>query len=775
MKRFFTFLCAALVVLSVNALPVKKAESLKQVKAEQIVKAGKVDAPRSLDATSSVARKAKKAESDYVVITEQPAGELKTYGRGGGHYYVSSQSLYYENQSGTIDVVFGSGDKVYFKDIVSGLAYGTWVEGTFNAAKDTVLVPLGQNLRYVSTYDACIAIQLLQYVSGSGFSVVTTETEIAFAYDAANDIFELQGTAFADVSLAGVWTDDGTIQNYGDYESVYSPYEAPELVVLPDGATVEEYTMDFLTSNGVNDALIVGVAVVEDSVYIQGLSSYIPDAWVKGIKEGNTVTFAADQLLGEYAGYTSYFFYHADGVFTYDPAEDTYTAADLVYGVIAEQYYDGYYDAAVLRKGARTIDFSNPIEVALVSASHKYNSSDEDVIYTLSTAAGDTTFVFDIDLEGTGLEDIEDGVTYSENDMYGANYTNVTIGDEAFGFWSIEFSKTLDGAGVPHFEGTVADCKARVFHFSFSAVEEVVEPITVPDDLETASYSFKAHDPFFDEDVAKFVQVGFVADTVYIQGISYYLPDAWIKGIKNGDDYDFAACFLGTFTSWGSDVELTLDPVTMAYDAALDQFTCDALTSSSSDGYAWDEFENVVITRFTEVAATPADPEITNFVVADVTYPKVEFNIPLIGTEGEELNPSKLSYVFFTDIAGAIDTLVLDPSEYTELTAPMTEIPYEFSDNWDIYNYRLYLNQDKAEIRTWSKLGLQVIYRGLGEEHKSNIVWYDVAAYWAEIDGPAEGIEETLAEGKAVKVVRDNQIIILKGDKAFNAVGNRVK
>ena len=38
-----------------------------------------------------------------------------------------------------------------------------------------------------------------------------------------------------------------------------------------------------------------------------------------------------------------------------------------------------------------------------------------------------------------------------------------------------------------------------------------------------------------------------------------------------------------------------------------------------------------------------------------------------------------------------------------------------------------------------------------------------------------EGIEETLAEGKVVKLVRDNQVIILKGDKAFNVVGNRVK
>ena len=39
----------------------------------------------------------------------------------------------------------------------------------------------------------------------------------------------------------------------------------------------------------------------------------------------------------------------------------------------------------------------------------------------------------------------------------------------------------------------------------------------------------------------------------------------------------------------------------------------------------------------------------------------------------------------------------------------------------------------------------------------------------------AEGIEETLAEGKAVKVLREGNVLILKGDKAFNMMGQIVK
>ena len=38
-----------------------------------------------------------------------------------------------------------------------------------------------------------------------------------------------------------------------------------------------------------------------------------------------------------------------------------------------------------------------------------------------------------------------------------------------------------------------------------------------------------------------------------------------------------------------------------------------------------------------------------------------------------------------------------------------------------------------------------------------------------------EGIEETLAEGKAVKVLRNGQVVILKGDKAFNTMGQIVR
>ena len=51
----------------------------------------------------------------------------------------------------------------------------------------------------------------------------------------------------------------------------------------------------------------------------------------------------------------------------------------------------------------------------------------------------------------------------------------------------------------------------------------------------------------------------------------------------------------------------------------------------------------------------------------------------------------------------------------------------------------------------------------------------DVATYAFTLSEAGEGIEEILATGKAVKVVRDGQVVVLKADKAFNMNGQIVK
>ena len=126
---------------------------------------------------------------------------------------------------------------------------------------------------------------------------------------------------------------------------------APEPVALPDGVEPVAYVMNYLDADNQNAAKDVKVAVDGNDVYFQGMSRYLPDAWVKGTLSGTTVTFPTMQFMGEYSSYESYFFYTGSvTTFAYDAEAGTYTAEGEVFGVIGGQYYDGDYFDPVLTK-----------------------------------------------------------------------------------------------------------------------------------------------------------------------------------------------------------------------------------------------------------------------------------------------------------------------------------------------------------------------------------------------------------------------------------------
>ena len=142
--------------------------------------------------------------------------------------------------------------------------------------------------------------------------------------------------------------------------------------------------------------------------------------------------------------------------------------------------------------------------------------------------------------------------------------------------------------------------------------------------------------------------------------------------------------------------------------------------------------------------------------VLESKYPNVVLNVPAVGTNGEVLLTSKLFYVIWIEKNGAESQLTLDAELYRNATEDMTEIPYAYDDAYDIWaaGEKVYLNQDAEELATWTKIGVQSIYRGGGEEHKSNIGWAETGA---------NGIR--------------NAVVDLNNGKAviFNIAGQRVK
>ena len=277
------------------------------------------------------------------------------------------------------------------------------------------------------------------------------------------------------------------------------------------------------------------------------------------------------------------------------------------------------------------------------------------------------------------------------------------------------------------------------------AGDDVLVPIEPPSSLTTEEYLFKGNNYFArtgeDPTVSRTVNVGFYGNDVYIQGFSGDFPDAWIKGTLTDGKYVFA---LGEYLGKLYDTyDLQIAGVTgdkysdftFIYDATENKFTATTQLLGSifydpeEESYYWSELFNgtITITKIVEKAATPVKPTIQN-IGFGYFGDYLDFAINMTDTEGNGLIPSKVAYKLWSeDELGSQSEVTLSTADYEKLDADLTEIPYTFSDDYDIYNNKIYLNMQ--EHNSWVKVGLQTIYNGGGEKHESEITWYEIPWY----------------------------------------------
>lgn len=236
-------------------------------------------------------------KDEHGLITAPAEGETKYYTRSGIGYYVSGGSAYSEEQSGKVTIVECEDGKVYIKDPVSHYTQGVWVEGT--KADNTITVAAAQPLAYNTNYTTTLS---LNWGSKSGSSFVKGEGDITFTIDDEAGTITLDGSS--ETQILGVfWDDDNSWSGCGDYNTVwtYDPDYVPastELIELPDGAEVQTWYAEGTGSKAVPSD--PKVAFVGSEVYISGLSSDFPDAWIKGVIDGTKVTFSKLQFVGMY-------------------------------------------------------------------------------------------------------------------------------------------------------------------------------------------------------------------------------------------------------------------------------------------------------------------------------------------------------------------------------------------------------------------------------------------------------------------------------------------
>lgn len=333
--------------------------------------------------------------SDYGIIMEQPAGELKVYDRSGYAYYESGEYPRRGTQTGTISIVFGEDNKVYFKQPLSKLEVGSWVEGTLSEDGKTITLPMGQNVAYNADQGEVITLAVLDYDDDyEEFEVRNSAHNVQFSV--TDEKISLIGTN-AYVVLGAIFADSKGWAGYADYSSVYTPTTQDEdvLVELPAGVTPQVYKFTANGYDGTPFSYNVNVGVDNNDVYIQGIFGDVPNSWIKGTRNGNNVTFAKDQFIGNVAGKPNYMAggqTNAEGkkdicdfVLAYDEETDTYTnvtdylVQNTTKGVI---YYVQAFNNIVITKdvndGAYTVPYNEMFETQNAFAEYTVINANND-------------------------------------------------------------------------------------------------------------------------------------------------------------------------------------------------------------------------------------------------------------------------------------------------------------------------------------------------------------------------------------------------------------
>ena len=359
-------------------------------------------------------RRASGEEKDANGIITSPAeGVAKVYTRSGKAYKYANNAVSVIDQSGTTQIVECEDGTVYIKDIVASYATGAWVKGTKSG--NTITVPTKQPINYNSQYGATLSPR---WATGDGTANPVAADELAdnftFVVDEAANTISLQNTT-ATQFMAVLWDDDNSYTGNGVYETVYTysnDYVPPTTVTVTpptDLETATWYANGHTYSSGSLSPYTnqVSVGFAEDKVYIKGMFTSFPNAWMMGTIEGTTVTFAGLQFQGVYGG--TYDIYATGGdnsglkdyVMTYDALSGTLSSENALFANAATDkiYYLTYITDITITKDTPTeseATTGDPID-ALPYSNALASADDFGVFGVLDSNADDYTWAFSED------------------------------------------------------------------------------------------------------------------------------------------------------------------------------------------------------------------------------------------------------------------------------------------------------------------------------------------------------------------------------------------
>ncbi|MBR1414975.1 MAG: hypothetical protein IJ570_03825 [Prevotella sp.] len=577
------------------------------------------------------------------------------------------------------------------------------------------------------------------------------------------------------------------LRYFAVYDSVLTITDDSDTVEVPDNLETVAYQFSGTLMDLVDESewkpvesfvKSVNVAIDDEHIYIQGLCPYISGAWVKGDRQGDTFVLKSGQFFGTYIfqgeAYPIYFVpmdvetgQATDLVLTQDEQTGALTTEQWI-SLSAVQddvyFYEIYADVELsdIPDVAATpatpeisyFEYDADLEMALAELSVPTVDVDgkplitEKLYYQLFTDYGEGVepYVFEADWHD-GLEEDMTVVPYNY-----ADDIDFLRGGEMILFYTIQPDlkrigvKSIYTGGDETHESPVSWYLVDESYVPNDDVDDVTAAVELPEGLEPELYSMTAQSMFWGEpeDYSGDVLVAFDENNVYMQGLSTWVPEAWVRGTLSDGTITIPKRYMGLFEGYGIPIDVTFNGATFTYDAQ-------AGTISSEEGYTTtasyefygesseedaDVFVNVVIAKAADVAATPAAPEIVNFHLVEGYGYMLNLNIPLVDVDGNPIFKSKLSYQLYSKVDGQENPVTLEADKYEYATEDLSIIPYLYTDHWEVTEggETVYVYVDGIE--DWEAIGARSIYTGGGETRQSAITWKQND--W----NPALGIED---------------------------------
>lgn len=289
---------------------------------------------KGMDRRSQPARKANRRANEELV-TPPSTATTETWYTVDGQFYISEETGWgnYTSEMPSITVAIDGSD-IY----VQGLAFffeDGWIKGTISGTTATFA-----NGQLIGTDEYGP-----EYIVGSD-DMESLSDNIVFNYNAEEGILEA-ATAFI--------FENAEISEIAPYTFWHQPTfsttmpAAPEVVTVPEELVVEEYFVKYLDSDGSEGYGVFNIGFDGNDVYLQGLCTYLPEAWIKGTLDGTTITFAGNQYMGKYGEKYDIYFQTEDAVFTYDAEAAKLTNAGEVYTYTGEQTANYYADIVITK------------------------------------------------------------------------------------------------------------------------------------------------------------------------------------------------------------------------------------------------------------------------------------------------------------------------------------------------------------------------------------------------------------------------------------------